>query len=111
MRDVAVTGIQTCALPISGIASRKSFSVTCGNSSTPDGTRKHLNPTTPASNIGASSPVFPGTTPPQNPTSTKQLFVAVSNLVVKPESVVVGGIELSGMSTRVVTPPAAAALV
>src|SRR6185503_7304106 len=95
----------------SGNASRRCSSVTYSNSSTPDGTRKHLNPTTPASNIGASSAVFPGTTPPQNPTSTKHSRRASSNFVLKPASVVVGGIELSGISTSVVTPPAAAASV
>ena len=40
---------------ISGMARRRSASVTCGNSSTPEGTRKHLNPRTPAAAMGSSS--------------------------------------------------------
>src|SRR5262249_39254656 len=95
----------------SGIASRKSVSVTCGNSSTPDGTRKHLKPTTPAFFSAESSLVLPGTTPPQNPTSTKHLFSAAASFALKPETLVVGGIEFNGISTSVVTPPAAAACV
>src|SRR5947208_632279 len=36
----------------SRMAGRSSSSVTCGNSSTPDGIRKHLKPTTPAAHVG-----------------------------------------------------------
>ena len=35
------------------------------DSSMPDGDRKHLNPTTPASRRAARSPRFSGTAPPQ----------------------------------------------
>jgi hypothetical protein len=41
-----------------------------GNSSTPEGVRKHLNPKQPACNKGLSWPRLPGTTPPQNPADT-----------------------------------------
>ena len=59
------------------VQTRRSASVTCANSSTPLGTRKHLNPNTPLSHSGRSSLAFPGTTPPQKPTST-QSFPAVA---------------------------------
>ena len=57
----------------------------------------------------ASSRSLPGTTPPQKPTSTAQWPFAAARFAAKPSRVVVGGIELSGMSTSVVTPPIAAA--
>ena len=42
-----------------------------GNSSTPECSRKHLKPNTPASCSGRRSARLPGTAPPQKPTSTK----------------------------------------
>ena len=53
----------------------------------------------------------PGTTPPQNPTSTWHLPRAAARFASSPSTVVVGGMLLSGISTIVVTPPAAAARV
>ena len=56
-----------------GSASRRSLSATFGNSSTPDGDRKHLKARTPASHSASSSLAFPGTTPPMNSTLTVAL--------------------------------------
>jgi hypothetical protein len=51
-------------------------------------------------------------TPPQNATSVQHRAArAAARLVAKFSTVVVGGIELSGMSTTVVMPPDAAARV
>ncbi|CAM5669770.1 hypothetical protein STENM223S_03653 [Streptomyces tendae] len=83
----------------------------CGNSSTPDGDRKALKPKTPASCSGRRSLTLSGRAPPQKPTSMCALSAATSRLVRRLSTVVVGGMELSGMSTRVVMPPAAAARV
>jgi len=55
---------------IFGIASSRSAIPTCGNSSTPLGTMKHLQPGTPNSARPAKALLLPGTTPPQNATST-----------------------------------------
>lgn len=54
---------------------------------------------------------FPGMTPPQNATSVQHCPCAASRFAARLSTVVVGGIELSGMSTRAVTPPDAAARV
>ena len=54
---------------------------------------------------------LPGTTPPQNPTSTNTSPSAAARFTASASTVVVGGMLLSGMSTIVVTPPAAAARV
>ena len=91
------------------IAGASSTSPTQPNSATPESTRKHLKPSTPSATRPASSPALPGTTPPQNPTSTAHWPVAAARLAANASRVVVGGIELSGMSTSVVTPPIAAA--
>ena len=72
---------------------------------------KHLKPSAPASSSPRSSPALPGTTPPQRPTSIQHCPSAALALASKPATVVVGGMLLSGMSTIVVTPPAAAARV
>src|SRR6202011_4677486 len=74
-------------------------------------TRKHLNPYTPAAASGPRSSTLPGTAPPQKPTSTKDCPAAARRLTSSADTGVVGGIEFSGMSTMVVTPPAAAARV
>ena len=84
-----------------------------GNSSTPESGRKHLKPKTPASCSARRSPGLPGIAPPQKPTSTKHL-AACGGLpldLAAPATSVVGGMQLSGMSMIVVTPPAAAARV
>src|SRR5277367_1906146 len=94
-----------------GNATRKSASVTCANSSTPLGTRKHLNPKTPASHSAGSSSEFPGTTPPQNPVSTQSFPAAAASFSRNAAAVVVAGMLFSGISIKVVTPPAAAARV
>ncbi len=70
-----------------------------------------MKPNTPARCSPASSPVLPGTAPPQKPVSTHSCPSAAARLTASPRTVVVGGTEFSGMSTIVVTPPAAAALV
>lgn len=80
--------------------------------STPDSIKKHLNPFTPASQSPLNSPSFPGTSPPQNPKSQlTPTSLAHALFVASPERVVVGGIELRGMSIRVVIPPDMAASV
>src|SRR5215475_6752332 len=80
------------------------------NSGTPESTRNALKPNTPARCSPASSPRLPGTAPPQKPTST-QPPRAVGRLRRSALAVVVGGRQLSGMSTSVVTPPSAEARV
>src|SRR5260370_7794568 len=92
----------------SGNAAGRSDSVTCANSSTPLGTRKHLKPKTPASHSAHNSAVLPGTTPPQNPTSTQSFDVAAAIFSLYAVALVVAGTLFSGISIRVVTPPAAA---
>ena len=94
-----------------GMTSSRSFSLTCGNSSTPDGQRKHLKPSTPAAASGSRWSTLPGTTPPQNATSTWHSRAAARRFVSSASTDVVAGTLLSGMSTIVVTPPAAAARV
>ncbi len=82
-----------------------------GNSGTPESSRKHLNPTTPASCSGRSEASLPGTAPPQNATSTQHFPAAAARFSSSAATDVVGGSEFSGMSQIVVTPPAAAARV
>ena len=81
------------------------------NSSTPEGSRKHLKPTTPASCSGRRLARLPGTAPPQNATSIASWPAAAACLARSAGTVTVGGMLFSGMSTIVVTPPAAAAAV
>ena len=95
----------------SGSAARRSPSSIPGKSSTPECTRKHLNPSTPAAKSGLSSAALPGTTPPQKPTSTASFPAAAASFSPNAATLVVAGMLLSGMSTIVVTPPAAAARV
>ena len=95
----------------SAIASASSAGARWGNSSTPESSRKHLKPKTPASWRGARSATLPGTAPPQKPTSTQAWSAATARFASSAATVVVGGMLLSGMSTIVVTPPAAAARV
>jgi len=54
---------------------------------------------------------FPGIMPPQNPTSVQHWPDDASFLQIKFLRVVVGGIEFSGISITVVTPPEIAASV
>ena len=70
-----------------------------------------MKPKTPASCSGARSARLPGTAPPQKPTSTRTWPSATARFSSSAATVVVGGTQLSGMSTIVVTPPAAAARV
>ena len=78
----------------------------------PESMRKHLNPSAPACAIGSSSATLPGTTPPQSATSQEILSPRSAACFSRSaRSVVVTGTELSGMSTMVVMPPAAAASV
>ena len=77
----------------------------------PECTKKALQPSTPADPSSLSAPALPGTTPPQNPTSTKHLPRLAASFSANAVLVVVTGSELSGMSTSDVTPPAAAARV
>ena len=74
-------------------------------------TRKHLNASTPAVRDRLTSAALPGTTPPMNPTSTHSSPRPRPSSLAARRRVVVAGIELSGMSSSVVTPPAAAARV
>ena len=55
---------------------------------------------------GAIWSMLPGTAPPQKPTSTESLPWAASSLASRLLTVVVGGLEFSGMSRMVVMPPA-----
>ena len=96
---------------VSAIASANSSGSRWPNSSTPESSRKHLKPNTPASCSGARSGTFPGTAPPQKPTSTCTCPSATGRFSSRSATVVVAGIEFSGMSRIVVTPPAAAARV
>ena len=75
----------------------------------PDGTRKALNPSAPASSMAESSSAFSGTIPPHTPKSTRQTPSAAATFASRAATVVVTGSEFSGMSTIVVVPPAAAA--
>ncbi len=72
---------------------------------------KHLKPKTPASCSAGRSAALAGTAPPQKPTSTAHWPAAACRFASSAAKSVVGGIEFSGMSMIVVTPPAAAALV
>src|SRR5580700_2542811 len=98
--------------------SRRMASASCiwrafsgGKSSEPEFARKHLKPSTPASWSGPRLPRLPGMTPPQKPTSTWHCPPAALRLMASASGVTVAGTLSSGMSTKVVTPPAAAALV
>src|SRR6266516_4741047 len=82
-----------------------------GNSGTPEGSRKHLNPNTPRSCRPRSSVRLPGIAPPQKPTSTWQRPTAADRFDASASGLTVGGRLLSGMSMMVVIPPAAAAAV
>jgi len=90
---------------------RSSATSSGGNSGTPESSRKHLNPTTPASCSGSSEAALPGTAPPQNATSTQHWPAAAARFSASAATEMVGGSEFSGMSQIVVTPPAAAARV
>ena len=72
---------------------------------------KHLNPGTPASARGGSSSALPRTTPPQAAQSTQALLRAAARLASRAATLIVSGTQFKGMSTSVVTPPAAAARV
>ncbi len=72
---------------------------------------KHMHALGSAS-LGAQGHTWlPGITPPQKATSVQYCPRAASRFAARLSTVVVGGIELSGMSTRAVTPPDAAARV
>ena len=84
----------------------------CGNSSTPESSRKHLKPKTPASCSGAQ--VGEVARAPRRPRTRRRRTpgrAAAARFSSSAATVVVGGMLLSGMSTIVVTPPAAAARV
>ena len=70
-----------------------------------------MNPVTPASCSGRRSATLPGTAPPQNATSTASWPSAARRFVSSAATLTVAGMLFSGMSTIVVTPPAAAAAV
>src|SRR6516165_442525 len=98
--------------------SRRMASASCiwrvfsgGKSSEPEFARKHLKPSTPASWSGSRLPRLLGMTPPQKPTSTWHCPSAALRLMASALAVTVVGTLSSGMATKVVTPPAAAALV
>ena len=77
----------------------------------PECTRNALAPSTPAWINPSSWSVWPGTTPAWKPTSTHSWPRAAATFSRRAATVVVTGLLLSGMSTSVVTPPAAAAWV
>lgn len=111
-RESSACTIMTASNVASSAMSRSISSASSGgNSSTPECSRKHLKPKTPSSCRPRRSPRFPGTAPPQNPTSTNAWCSATLRFTSSAATSTVGGIELSGMSTIVVTPPAAAARV
>jgi hypothetical protein len=66
---------------------------------------------TPAPASAASSPAFLGTTPPMSSTFTAVFPSAAARFISSAATLVVAGMELSGMSQSVVTPPATAARV
>ncbi len=70
-----------------------------------------MKPTTPASCSGRRLARLPGTAPPQNATSVASWPAAAACLARSAGTVTVGGMLFSGISTIVVTPPAAAAAV
>ena len=80
-----------------------------GNSGHPLSHRNALRPTTPLSNSGPRACAFSGTSPPQRAKSTSDAFSASSRFATTASARIVGGSESMGMSTTVVTPPAAAA--
>jgi len=96
------------------IASLRSSTEAFSKSPMPLGDMNAFSPTTPAS-MSALSFVWlralSGTSPPQNATSTWSLFALAFSFRSKVSASTTVGLELSGMSTSVVTPPAAAALV
>ena len=94
-----------------GKAEASSAGLTIGNSPTPESTRNDLNPQTPSSTSGPIWSSDPGMRPPQKATSTLSFPSAAARFSDKAPTLTVGGIELSGISTIVVVPPAAAALV
>jgi hypothetical protein len=68
-----------------------------------------LKPTAPSATNSSRFPFAPGTSPPQKATSTRLERAAAIAFACNRDAVVVGGSESIGMSTTVVTPPAAAA--
>src|SRR5438067_855295 len=98
----------TPALRAAASAGSSSSGVRCGNSSTPLGQRNAFTPTTPHSASSRSASASVRTSPPQSAKSTIALADAASYLASNAAASIVGGIELSGMSAMVVTPPAAA---
>ena len=70
-----------------------------------------MNPITPASCNAARCSRLSGTAPPQNPVSTWTVPAAHACFASSARTSSVGGMEFSGMSITVVTPPAAAARV
>src|SRR4029079_9013997 len=81
------------------------------NSGTPESTRKHLKPATPSSSIAQMLGALSGTAPPRSATSARRFPRSAATFARTASTVTVGGMEFSGMSTIVVTPPAAAARV
>jgi hypothetical protein len=84
---------------------------TGGKSGEPESDRKHLNPATPARASGPTWAALPGMTPAQKATSTWHWPAAACRLARSASTLTVTGTLSSGMSTRVVMPPAAAARV
>ena len=82
-----------------------------GNSPTPESAMNILKPHTPSPASGRMSGIDPGTTPPQKATSTESFPSAAVRFLASASTLVVGGMLFSGMSTMVVAPPAAAAIV
>ena len=94
---------------ITRIAPRSDPALIIGNSSTPEGARKHLNPLTPSRAKASKQSELPSTSPPQNPKSTPRFPLAAARFARNPSTLVVAGIEFNGISISVVYPPATAA--
>lgn len=92
-RNQLLTAIKPLVLTSFSKANSRSSRSTWGNSCTPLGHKKHLNPTTPSFNKGFRSSWLPGMIPPQNPTSTYIFPAAACCFTLRFATVVVGGME------------------
>ena len=95
-----------------GIAARRSASVALGNSSMPEWTRNALQPSAPAArSAGQLARVARHDAAPEADVDVQLARARRAASASSAARVVVTGMQLSGMSTSVVTPPAAAARV
>ena len=78
-----------------------------GKSSMPLPDMNAFSPTAPQSRNASMASSFPGTSPPHNAKSTCDFLSAIARFAMNDSASHVGGVELSGMSKKVVVPPAA----